>query len=130
MVNPALLADAVLMLHAGFIAFVLFGLLAVLAGIPLHWRWTRRPLWRACHLACIGLVVAQAWAGIVCPLTLLENDLRRRAGQATYDAGFIADWLHRIIFFEAEPWIFTCAYTLFGLLVIATWVMAPPKWRR
>ena len=37
----ALLADAILALHAGIVAFVVLGTLAILAGGPLGWRWVR-----------------------------------------------------------------------------------------
>ena len=43
---------------------------------------------------------------------------------------FIAYWLHRLIFFQADPWVFTICYTAFGLLVAATLIFCPPRWRR
>jgi hypothetical protein len=38
------------------------------------------------------------FAGFTCPLTLLENDLRQRAGDAGYRDGFIAHYLVRVIY--------------------------------
>jgi hypothetical protein len=75
--------------------------------------------------------VVQSYFGMVCPLTTLENYLRVSGGQDAYtEAGFIQDWLHRLIFFRAQPWVFTLCYTLFGLLVVATMWFAPPRWPR
>ena len=54
--------------------------------------------------------------------------LRRQAGQQSYPGDFIGYWAHRLIFFDAEPWVFTLAYTLFGLLVLGTFVFGPPHW--
>ena len=126
-----LAADLVLVLHAGFIAFVLFGLVAILIGWARSWQWVRNPWFRGAHLAAIAYVVAQAWMSIVCPLTTLENHLRRLGGQDPYsDGGFIAYWLHRLIFFDAEPIVFTICYTAFGLLVAATLIFCPPRWRK
>jgi len=126
-----LLADAVLAMHAGFIAFVVVGQAAILVGIALRWRWVRGLWFRVLHLGAIGFVVLQAWLGVMCPLTVLEGSLRRAAGQAGYDElGFIATWLRRLIFFQAEPWVFTTAYTAFGALVVWTWWVAPPRRRR
>ena len=126
-----LAADGVLVLHAGFIAFVLFGLVAIVAGWICGWSWVRNPWFRAAHLAAIAYVVAQAWLHVVCPLTILENKLRVMGGQQPYgNNGFIAYWLHRLIFFEADPWVFTICYTAFGLLVAATLIFCPPRWRR
>ena len=121
-------AELVLILHTSFIAFVLFGLVAVLVGMAAKWEWTRNFWFRVAHLAAIGYVVVQALFGMVCPLTILENDLRVRGGQVAYgDGGFIQYWLHKLIFFDAEPWVFTVCYTAFGLLVVATWWFAPPR---
>lgn len=81
-------ADAVLVVHLLFIAFVVFGGLLVL----------RRPRLAWLHLP------AAAWGVIVevlhlqCPLTPLENQLREAAGQAGYDGGFIAHYLMPTIY--------------------------------
>ena len=75
----------------------------------------------------IGIVVVQAWLGVVCPLTIWENDLRRLGGGATYEGTFVQHWLHKVVFFNAEPWVFTLAYTAFGLAVLGTWVLGPPR---
>jgi hypothetical protein len=125
-----LAADAVLLLHTCFIAFVVLGLLVIWLGYFLRWRWTRNLVFRLAHLAAIALVVFQAYLGIKCPLTNLENHLRIAAGQDPYgDAGFIAHYLHRIIFFSAPPRVFTLCYTAFALLVIGTLILAPPRRR-
>ena len=125
----SLLADFILILHAMFIAFVVFGLLLILIGGCLRWRWVRNRWFRIAHLCAIGVVVFQAWFGNVCPLTTLENHLRQRAGQAVYEHGFIADHLHRLIFFQAPAWIFTLSYSLFSLLVLLSLWLIKPNWR-
>ncbi|MDH3584032.1 MAG: DUF2784 domain-containing protein, partial [Phycisphaerae bacterium] len=115
-------------LHALFIAFVVVGLLLIVAGVALRWNWVRNFWFRAAHLLAIGFVVIQAWTGGVCPLTIWENDLRQLAGQETYQVGFIAHWLHKMIFYQAEPWVFNLCYTIFGGLVLATYIFARPRW--
>lgn len=126
---PEHLADLILILHAAFICFVVFGLLLILLGGTLCWRWVRNRWFRATHFAAIALVVAQAWLGLVCPLTTLENYLRHKADQPGYEMGFIADHVGRLIFFEAPGWVFSVCYTAFGLLVLAGIWLVPPKWR-
>src|SRR5215211_3027308 len=102
---PRLAADLVLIAHTAFIAFVLFGLLLTWAGYFAGWRWVRSFGFRATHLAAIGYVVIQAYFGIVCPLTVVESNLRERSGQIAYDdRGFIHHWLHNLIFFDAPGW--------------------------
>ena len=39
---------------------------------------------------------------------------------------FVQHWLHRLIFYQAEAWVFTLSYTVFGALVILAWYLAPP----
>jgi hypothetical protein len=120
------LADAVLVTHALFIAFVVFGQALILVGLWLGWRWVRNFPFRIAHLAAIGIVVLQAWLGVLCPLTVLENTLRRRAGEPGYAGSFIGHWLHQLIFYDAEPWVFTAAYTAFAAAVAATWIYGRP----
>ena len=131
-ISPAslrLLADGVLLLHLAVVCFVIGGLLAVLLGWARGWRWVRRPGFRLAHLAAIGVVVVQAWLGQACPLTTLESWLRLSAGEAGYRAGFIQHWVHRLLFYDAPPWLFTALYTVFGLLVLAAWWWLPPQRR-
>jgi hypothetical protein len=121
------LADLVLTIHTGFVLFVVVGLLAILGGGFLRWSWVRNPWFRAGHLAAIGIVVIQAWLGIICPLTTLEMHLRDKAGDETYDGTFIAHWLRKLLFYQAPPWVFVVCYTLFALAVIGSWVLFRPR---
>jgi hypothetical protein len=124
---PRVFADLILVAHTAFIAFVLVGLVLTWLGIFRRWRWVRGFGFRAAHMAAIAYVVVQALFGIVCPLTIWENQLRLRAGQPAYgDRGFIHYWLHDLIFFDAPSWVFTLCYTVFGLLVLGTLIVAPP----
>ena len=125
-----LLADAVLVLHFGVVVFVVGGLVVVAAGNWLGWRWVNRWWFRLAHLAAIGIVVAQAWLGQLCPLTTLESWLRVQAGESGYTKSFIEHWLQRVIFYEAPFWVFTLAYTVFAVLVIGAWWYFPPTRRR
>lgn len=131
MVWYRLAADLILIVHTGFIAFVILGLIITLIGWWRHWSWVRNIWFRAAHLLAITYVVFESWTERPCPLTVWESNLRIAAGQEPYDhGGFIATWLHRVIFFEAEPWVFATCYTVFGLLVLATFIFAPPRIRR
>ncbi len=122
-----LAADAVLVIHVGFVAFVILGLVLTVIGILARWQWIRNFWFRSLHLAAILLVVVQSLLGVMCPLTIWENELRQLAGQTAYRGDFIATWLHDLLFIDAEPWVFTLCYTLFGLAVLATFLLAPPR---
>jgi hypothetical protein len=122
-----LLADAVLLLHAGIVLFVVGGLVAIIAGNALGWGWANRPLWRWAHLAAIGVVVAQAWAGRICPLTEWEMALRLKAGAPVYGGSFVAHWVQRGLYWEFPPWVFAVAYTVFAAAVVLAWWRWPPR---
>lgn len=122
-----LLADLILVTHASFVAFVILGLAAILLGRYLHWRWVRNWWFRTIHLLAIGFVVAEAWLGLVCPLTEWENRSREATGGTGYSAPFIQHWLHEILFYDFSPWVFTVAYTAFGLAVAIAWLLVPPE---
>lgn len=82
------LADAVLLLHLGFILFVVFGALLVL-------RWPRLlPL----HLAAAAWGAGIELLGAICPLTGVENRMRALAGEAGYSGGFVDHYLLPLIY--------------------------------
>lgn len=119
--------------HTAYAAFVVLGLCLILLGIARNWNWIRNFKFRVIHLAMIGIVVAETWCGIICPLTTWEKDLRRLAGESSYQGDFLANWVHELLFFEFPSWVCTLLYALFGLAVVATFIVAPPRfpqWRR
>jgi hypothetical protein len=84
----ALLADLMLLLHAAFILFVVFG------GVLVFWR--RGMAWIHVPCALWGMLIEfQGW---ICPLTYLENDLRAAAGTAGYTGGFINHYLMPLVY--------------------------------
>lgn len=121
------LADVVVALHLGYVAFVVAGQLLILVGILRGWEWIRNQWFRGVHLAAIAIVVIESLLEITCPLTTLEQHLRTLAGKATYRGDFIGNCVHDLLFFDCAPQIFTVIYTLFGLLVVVTFLLAPPR---
>ncbi|MCH8237711.1 MAG: DUF2784 domain-containing protein [Proteobacteria bacterium] len=124
--NYGFWADVIGVVHALFVLFVVGGQALILAGWGLGWAWSRNRALRYGHLGAIAYVVVQQWLGQWCPLTIWEGDLRRMAGGQGYQAGFIADWLDRLLYYSAPGWVFTLVYTLFGALVAATFVYYRP----
>lgn len=121
-----LAAHAVLLLHAAMVCFVVLGPVLIVAGNLRGWQWVNARSFRLAHAAVILTVIAEAWIGIVCPLTTLEMWLRVRAGAVVYTGGFVEYWLQRILYHDFPAWVFTLAYSLFGLLVLAVWWRFPP----
>ena len=125
-------ADLLQGFHFAFILFVVAGLVLVVTGGCRGWAWVRNRVFRAAHLAAIGIVVVQSWFGVTCILTDWENALRERSGGAAYAESFVAHWLNRWMYIDAPAWVFTAAYTVFGGLVVLTffWRRTRPAWRR
>jgi len=124
-----LAADAILLVHVLFVGFVILGLVLVVLGKLCSWAWVRNPCFRYAHLAAIGVVVLQSWLGAICPLTTWEMALREKAGDAIYAGAFVAHWLEAVLYYRAPAWVFVACYTLFGVLVAATWFWVPPRRR-
>ena len=122
-----MVADGILVVHTLFVAFVVLGLVAIYVGKWRSWHWVRGYWFRVFHLAAIAFVVLQSWLGALCPLTVWESQLREKAGAATYSGSFIQHYLHRILFYEAEEWVFVAIYTVFGALVLASWFVVRPR---
>lgn len=128
--SPALasgLADLVLVLHVAVVLFVVLGQLVILIGGWRRWAWVRHFSLRIAHLILMLVIVLQAWLGRLCPLTVWEQTLRRHGGQASYGVSFVEHWLSRWIFFDAPWWVFVAVYSVFAVLVAATWVWLPPR---
>ena len=121
-----LLADVVLTLHFAVVAFVVGGLVLVIIGNLSSWRWVNTLWFRLAHVGAIAVVAAEAWLGVACPLTTLEMWLRAKARATTYSGSFIEHWVQRVLYYEAPSWAFVLGYSLFGLLVVATWLYFPP----
>lgn len=114
-----LLADLTVLLHAGFVLFVIGGGLLVL--------WRRRVAWLHLPAALYGAAIELF--GWTCPLTPLEVRFRRAAGRAGYAGGFIDHYVTDLLYLPAPVWEEVRVWL--GLLVLAAnaaiyaWV-----WRR
>jgi hypothetical protein len=85
-----LLADGVVLLHLAVVGFIVFG------GL-LAWRWPRAAF---VHLPFAAWGVAIELGQWICPLTPLENRLRRLAGEGAYEGGFVARYVLPVLYPE------------------------------
>jgi hypothetical protein len=83
-----MLADLVVLIHFAFLLFVVFGGLLAL-------RW-RRVMYLHLPAAVWGAFIELA--GGICPLTPLENSLRRSAGLAGYEGGFVEHYILPVLY--------------------------------
>ncbi len=104
-------AEITMVAHFAYLAFVVFG------GF-LAWRWPRMIV---AHLIAAGWGVAIVAAGPNCPLTFLEDRLRRDAGQPGLPSGFIDTYIEGVLYPERYARL---AQVLAGLIVVVSWVGA------
>ena len=123
-------ADGVVAVHLAFVAFVILGQLVTLIGVCFGWQWVRHFWFRVGHLTCILIVASEALLGIACPLTVWEDKLRSLAGQKVTDGTFIGRLCHDLLFYDLSESTFTICYVTFAALVLLTFVIAPPRWRK
>ena len=126
------LADAILVLHALIVLFNVGALPVIWLGHFRQWRFVQNFSFRITHLVLIGFIAAESLLGAICPLTTWEDTLRIRAGvEARYQGGYIAHWLHGLIFYDLDENVFAAGYGVFFALVLLTLFRVkprPPKW--
>ncbi|MDP2847792.1 MAG: DUF2784 domain-containing protein [Humidesulfovibrio sp.] len=118
-----LLADIVLAAHAALALFLTFGLVVILVGGPLGWRFVRNRAFRITHLAGMAVVAGESLLGLTCPLTDFEAALRTAARAPAYGESFIAHWLGRFLFYDFDERVFLALYL--AALGLTLWA-----WRR
>jgi len=81
-------ADAIVALHFAFVVFVVLGAILVLRRPHIAWFHVPAVIWGA-------LVEFTGW---ICPLTPLENRLRRSAGETGYRGDFITHYVRPVLY--------------------------------
>jgi hypothetical protein len=114
-------ADAVVLLHLLFIAFVV-------GGAALLPRWPRL-VWL--HLPALLWGFYVETTGSVCPLTPLENLLRERAGAQGYAGGFISNYLLPLLYppglTHKQQWLLALGVAVVNALLYGRWLAARPS---
>ena len=109
-------ANLIALIHFAFLAFVVFGA---------FWGRGSR-FWRYLHLSCMVYGVFVEVFYWYCPLTYLEQYLRRRAGRGGYQEPFIAHYLNQFIYLDVPQW----SLILAALIVSGVNVTLYAHWSR
>ncbi len=114
-------ADMILLVHACFIVFVVFGAILVFRWPKIKWV----------HFAAVGWGALIEFSGWICPLTPLENLLRRSAGELGYSEGFVEHYVLALIYpaVLTRQWQFVLGVGVLvvNLLVYSAYYL---RWRR
>jgi len=111
-----ILADAVLVVHASFILFVVAGGLLV--------RWRKWVAWL--HVPAVAWGTLIEFRGWICPLTPLEIWARSRAGETGFSGGFIEHYLLPVVYpgtLTREAQIVLGALVLVVNALVYAWVV-------
>ncbi|MFN3587144.1 MAG: DUF2784 domain-containing protein [Moraxellaceae bacterium] len=115
-----LAAHTVALLHFGFIGFAFLGGLLLALSPAVLWL----------HLPVLVWAVAIAVIGWTCPLTPLENHLRRAGGLAPYAGGFIEHYITARWYPDGLPRrvlaVLGLVLLLLNLLAYGRWLLATP----
>ena len=104
-------ADLLVLFHLAFVVFVVLGGLLLIRWPRLAWLHVPAALW--------GIIIE--WSGGICPLTPLEQTLRRRGGQAGYSGGFIEHYVLPVLYPagltpRAQVLLGTCVLLMNGVI--------------
>ena len=115
------LATLVVVGHALFVAFVLFGGFLVL-------RWPR-VAW--VHIPCAVWGVLIEYENWICPLTPLEDSLRRLAAEGGYSGGFLQHYVLKLLYPNGLTRnVQIVLGTIVLVLTCAVYAVAIRRWRR
>jgi hypothetical protein len=84
------MATGVVIVHVAFVIFVVIG-----GALALRW-----PKAAYVHLPAVAWAIYVEWAGVICPLTPIENSLRAAAGLEAYAGDFIAKYVFPVLYPE------------------------------
>ncbi len=109
-----ILADLAVVLHFGFLVFLVVG-----GVVALRWR---RVLWL--HVGAVAWSLGILTVGQTCPLTAVEQWANRRAGGVAYQGGFIDRYVKGVVYPSAMTGV---ARAVVALVVLGSWALL---WRR
>lgn len=114
-----ILAELVLVLHFCFVLFVVLGGVLVLRWRPLLWL----------HLPAVAWGVLVQCFFLTCPLTLVENRLRRLGGDAGYAGGFVEHYISAILYADVSRQFQVMLGLLLAALNLAVYSYVVPRRR-
>ena len=125
----SVVADLIVVIHLGYVFYVVGGLIAILIGMGRGRKWIRNPWFRVTHLLAILIVITEIILKFNCPLTTWEMSARAAAQQPVNGSAFMDRLLSFVLIGTAPRWLINGLYILFGIAIAATFIFAPPRWK-
>ena len=132
-----ILADLVVLIHFGWILFMLWGFVLTVWGSVCVYvlpaardrgkKFFDRWIFRTAHLAGIIYVAILTIQGKYCPLTILENDLRGKYdAELAYPGSFVIHYIEKIVYPEANFLIFVIPTIIIAVFAVLMFMIRPP----
>lgn len=121
-----ILADTIVVMHFGWILFMLVGFIFTLCGF--FWKgFFDRWLFRTLHLCGIAYVSLKAVMGKYCPLTIWENTLRAKYDPGlTYAGSFMIHYVEKIVYPDIDPLVIHIPTTFIAVFTVLVFIIRPP----
>lgn len=121
-----ILADVIVVLHFGWILFLLIGFILIPAGF-----WWRKffDLWlfRTIHLGGIVYVGLLTIMGKFCPLTIWEYNLRQKYdADLVYPGSFIIYYMEKLVYPDVNPLVIQIPTVFIAVFTILVFIARPP----
>ena len=117
-----LIADFVLLFHFCIVIFISFGFILIPVGYSFDWIWIKKRYLRLLHAGMMSFITFETLLGIICPLTIIENNLRG----INESHSFISMWVGQIIYWDLPSKFFVILYCILLLWTFLMWKIYPP----
>ncbi len=122
-----ILADAIVIIHFGWILFMLLGFVLTLRSFFRKDFWDRW-LFRTIHLFGIMYVSSLAIMRRDCPLTLLENALRAKYDPSVaYPGSFMVYYVEKFVYPDVNLWLILIPTAFIAIFSIIIYIVRPPQ---
>jgi hypothetical protein len=119
----SIIADLILFFHFCITIFITFGLFFIPIGYKFNWEWVAKKRIRIIHIGMMMFVTLETVLGITCPLTSIENNLRR----IYQSKSFIEFWIKQVIYWDFTSQFFITLYCILLGWTFLMWKLFPPK---
>ena len=116
-------ADLVLIFHFGIVIFISSLFVIIPIGYKFEWEWLKNRKIRLIHFFLIFLVTTETVFGLMCPLTLIEHNLRG----VFFSNSFVSIWLQKFLYWNFPKEFFVITYVFCLMWTIFMWNKFPPN---
>jgi len=122
-----ILADTIVVVHFGWILFMLIGFILTLYGLLFWKEFFNKWLIRTLHLIGIVYVSTLYIMGKDCPLTVLENILRAKSGSSlTYPGSFMIHYVRELVYPNVNLSLVIIPTAFIAIFTMAIFITKPP----